>query len=59
MLSTKQLGYFDALARLGHFRRAADHCCVTQPALSRQVKVAFGRFYSIYGKTSVNLTFNW
>jgi LysR family hydrogen peroxide-inducible transcriptional activator len=47
MLSTKQLGYFDALARLGHFRRAADHCCVTQPALSRQVKVVFGRFYSI------------
>lgn len=37
MLTTKQLRYFDALARLGHFGRAADHCCVTQPALSMQI----------------------
>lgn len=37
MLSTKQLRYFDALARFGHFGRAADHCCVTQPALSMQI----------------------
>lgn len=37
MLSTRQLRYFDALARLGHFGRAADHCAVTQPALSMQI----------------------
>ncbi|MGL4973928.1 MAG: LysR family transcriptional regulator, partial [Bosea sp. (in: a-proteobacteria)] len=37
MISTKQLRYFDALARLGHFGRAAAHCAVTQPALSMQI----------------------
>lgn len=37
MISTKQLRYFDALARLGHFGRAAEHCMVTQPALSMQI----------------------
>jgi len=37
VLSTKQLRYFDALARLGHFGRAADACAVTQPALSMQI----------------------
>lgn len=34
----RQLRYFDALARLGHFGRAADACAVTQPALSMQIK---------------------
>lgn len=38
MISLKQLRYFDALARLGHFGRAADHCAVTQPALSMQIQ---------------------
>ena len=37
-VSIKQLRYFDALARNGHFGRAADDCAVTQPALSMQIK---------------------
>lgn len=37
MISTKQLRYFDAVARLGHFGRAAQNCAVTQPALSMQI----------------------
>ena len=38
MISTKQLVYFDAVARLKHFGRAADECAVTQPALSMQIQ---------------------
>lgn len=38
MLSIRQLRYFDAVARLGHFGRAAEHCAVTQPALSMQIQ---------------------
>ncbi|MEP9355207.1 LysR substrate-binding domain-containing protein [Xanthobacter sp. KR7-65] len=38
MLSTRQLRYFDALARHRHFGRAAEECAVTQPALSMQVR---------------------
>lgn len=38
MISTKQLIYFDAVARLKHFGRAADECAVTQPALSMQIQ---------------------
>jgi LysR family hydrogen peroxide-inducible transcriptional activator len=34
----KQLRYFEALARHGHFGRAADACAITQPALSMQIK---------------------
>jgi LysR family transcriptional regulator, hydrogen peroxide-inducible genes activator len=37
-LTLKQLRYFEALARNGHFGRAADACSITQPALSMQVK---------------------
>jgi LysR family hydrogen peroxide-inducible transcriptional activator len=37
MLSTKQLRYFEALARHGHFGRAAEQCGVSQPALSMQI----------------------
>jgi len=33
----KQLRYFEAVARHGHFGRAAVECAVTQPALSQQV----------------------
>jgi LysR family hydrogen peroxide-inducible transcriptional activator len=38
MITTKQLRYFDALARTEHFGRAAELCAVTQPALSMQIK---------------------
>ncbi|MET3353603.1 UNVERIFIED_ORG: LysR family hydrogen peroxide-inducible transcriptional activator [Xanthobacter viscosus] len=38
MLSTRQLRYFDAIARHRHFGRAAEDCAVTQPALSMQIR---------------------
>ncbi|MBP1884126.1 LysR family hydrogen peroxide-inducible transcriptional activator [Ensifer mexicanus] len=34
----KHLRYFDALARIGHFGRAAESCAVSQPALSVQIR---------------------
>jgi LysR family transcriptional regulator, hydrogen peroxide-inducible genes activator len=34
----RQLRYFDALTRHGHFGRAAEACAITQPALSMQIK---------------------
>lgn len=37
-LTMRQLRYFDALARLGHFGRAAEACSISQPALSMQIK---------------------
>ncbi|MCR9126995.1 MAG: LysR substrate-binding domain-containing protein [Rhodobacteraceae bacterium] len=37
-LTIKQLRYFDALSRHGHFGRAADSCAISQPALSLQIK---------------------
>lgn len=37
-LTLKQLRYFQALARHGHFGRAADACAISQPALSMQIK---------------------
>ena len=37
-LTFKQLRYVDALARHGHFGRAADSCAVSQPALSVQIR---------------------
>jgi LysR family hydrogen peroxide-inducible transcriptional activator len=37
-LTIRQLRYFDALAKLGHFGRAAEVCSVSQPALSVQIK---------------------
>jgi LysR family hydrogen peroxide-inducible transcriptional activator len=38
MISLKQLRYFEAVTRAGHFGRAAEQCAVTQPALSMQVQ---------------------
>ncbi len=37
-LTLKQLRYVDALARHGHFGRAAAACAVSQPALSVQIR---------------------
>lgn len=37
-MTLKQLRYVDALARQGHFGRAADISAVTQPALSMQIR---------------------
>ena len=37
-LTFKQLRYVDALARHGHFGRAAESCAVSQPALSVQIR---------------------
>lgn len=37
-VTLKQLRYFEALARHGHFGRAAAFSAVTQPALSMQIK---------------------
>ena len=38
MITLKQLRYLSALARHGHFGRAAEACAVTQPALSMQIR---------------------
>ncbi|WP_024520367.1 LysR substrate-binding domain-containing protein [Bradyrhizobium sp. Tv2a-2] len=38
MISLKQLRYFDAVVRTGHFGKAAEQCSVTQPALSMQIQ---------------------
>lgn len=37
-LTIRQLRYFDALSRHGHFGRAAEACSVSQPALSMQIR---------------------
>jgi LysR family hydrogen peroxide-inducible transcriptional activator len=37
-LTLKQFRYFEALARHGHFGRAADVSAISQPALSMQIK---------------------
>lgn len=37
-LTMKHLRYFETLARVGHFGRAADECAISQPALSVQMK---------------------
>ena len=42
-LTLKQLRYFEALARIGHFGRAAEDCAITQPALSMQIKELEGQ----------------
>src|SRR6476661_4121578 len=37
-VTMRQLRYFDALARHGHFGRAAEASSISQPALSMQIK---------------------
>ncbi len=37
-ITLRQMRYFEALARHGHFGRAADACAISQPALSMQIK---------------------
>jgi len=37
-ITFKQLRYFDALSRHGHFGHAAETCAISQPALSAQIK---------------------
>ncbi|MCI4661206.1 MAG: LysR substrate-binding domain-containing protein [Neomegalonema sp.] len=37
-ITMKHLRYFEALARMGHFGRAAQACAISQPALSVQMK---------------------
>ncbi len=36
--TTKQLRYFVALEQIGHFGKAADTCCVSQPAFSVAIR---------------------
>lgn len=37
-ITLKQFRYFEALARHGHFGRAAEACAISQPAMSMQIK---------------------
>lgn len=37
-ITLKQLRYFNALAEFRHFGKAAEHCAVSQPALSMQIQ---------------------
>jgi LysR family hydrogen peroxide-inducible transcriptional activator len=46
-LTFKQLRYFEALARHGHFGRAADACAISQPALSMQIKELEGELGAV------------
>ncbi|MCC5973775.1 MAG: hydrogen peroxide-inducible genes activator [Rubellimicrobium sp.] len=58
-LTLKQLRYVDALARQGHFGRAAELCSVSQPALSMQIRdleAALGTDLFERGAREVRLT---
>ncbi len=58
-LTLKQFRYFEALARMGHFGRAAEVCAISQPALSMQIKemeVSLGTALFERGPRQVRLT---
>lgn len=58
-LTLRQLRYFQALARHGHFGRAADACAISQPALSLQIKeleTALGTALFERGARQIRLT---
>ncbi|TNC51602.1 LysR family transcriptional regulator [Rubellimicrobium rubrum] len=58
-LTLRQLRYFEAVARHGHFGRAADACAVSQPALSMQIREleeALGTVLFERGARQVRLT---
>jgi LysR family transcriptional regulator, hydrogen peroxide-inducible genes activator len=58
-VTLRQLRYFDALVRHGHFGRAAEACSISQPALSMQIKemeVALGGVLLERGGRQVTLT---
>lgn len=58
-LTLKQLRYFAALARHGHFGHAAEACAISQPALSMQIKEleeALGTMLFERGARQVRLT---
>lgn len=55
----KQLRYFEAVARQGHFGRAAEMCAISQPALSAQIatlEAAIGHQLFERGAREVRLT---
>jgi LysR family hydrogen peroxide-inducible transcriptional activator len=57
--SLRQLRYFAALARHGHFGRAAEACSISQPALSVQIRdleAATGQVLFERGARQVRLT---
>ena len=52
-ITLKQMRYFEALARHGHFGRAADTCSISQPALSVQIKELEGSLgMSLFERTA-------
>ena len=58
-LTLKQLRYFEALARHGHFGRAAEACAISQPALSMQIKelediLGAALFERAFGATAIS-----
>src|SRR5216684_3366293 len=58
-ITLRQLRYFDALAGLSHFGRAAAACGISQPALSMQIKEleeALGAVLIERGARQVRLT---
>lgn len=57
--SLRQLRYFEALARHGHFGRAAEACSISQPALSvqiRELETAIGQILFERSARQVRLT---